>query len=298
MEFSDKEAFDFLETMFPGGLKDPSLITELCPDGWEKSPLFASFHPSPERSYEEHLSFSRNLRSLTSRMKNRKDANPAPASVEAELSYQEFLEKYPEKESILTEEKRIDEPANLLGLCLWDVFSDNHEVIAADGRTVDLGSFRGSAGMISDFMSGNISPEVPADIWDDKHGMGYMDFYMGTVWVAGRTDLAPVYGLIFRRLKSLGADWRYSFPRIHLIDFGGQPRDEDEPYDPSLGFDKEQERKTREKELRETRRKMDLDVIAAKREARGAEPPATVRAYQEMFGKFPYGWPPDPYDPD
>lgn len=36
-------------------------------------------------------------------------------------------------------------PVKLLGLCLWDVFSDNHDVIAADGRVVHLGSFRGSA---------------------------------------------------------------------------------------------------------------------------------------------------------
>lgn len=27
----------------------------------------------------------------------------------------------------------------------WDVFSDNHEVIAADGRVADIGSFRGAS---------------------------------------------------------------------------------------------------------------------------------------------------------
>ena len=40
---------------------------------------------------------------------------------------------------------------------------------------------------------------------------------------------------------------------------------------------------------------MDRDTLAAKREARRSEPPTTVRAYQEIYRKFPVGWPPDPY---
>jgi hypothetical protein len=45
-----------------------------------------------------------------------------------------------EQDGVLTE---------LVGLCLWDTFSDNHEVIAADGRLADIGSFRG-AGAFTD----------------------------------------------------------------------------------------------------------------------------------------------------
>jgi hypothetical protein len=40
-ELSDQEAFAFLGNLFPGGLKDAVLIAELCPEGWEKSPLYA-----------------------------------------------------------------------------------------------------------------------------------------------------------------------------------------------------------------------------------------------------------------
>lgn len=297
MNLSDKEAFDFLGTMFPGGLKDPALIAELCPGGWENSPLFACFHPSPEQRYREDLDFSRNLRALTAGMRKRKAGDADPAPEEPTMSYGEFLAKHPEESPELTDKDRIGEPAELIGLCLWDVFSDNHDVVAADDRTVHLGSFRGSAGMISDFMDGYAAGE-DADPWDDKRGMGYMDFYMGTWGISRRADLSPVYEMIFRRLKALGADWRYSFPRIHLIDFGGAAGDGDKPYDPSEGFEKEQARRAREKELRAMRRKMDLDVVAAKREARATELPATVRAYQEVYGKFPAGWPPDPYDPD
>lgn len=101
--------------------------------------------------------------------------------------------------------------------------------------------------------------------------------------------------LIFRRLKSLGGDWAYSFPRLHLIDFGLRQEDGGTDYDPSAAFRIEAERKARADELRRLRRKMDHDTLAAKREARRNQPPTTVRAYQEVFRSFPKGWPPDPY---
>jgi hypothetical protein len=37
-----------------------------------------------------------------------------------------------------------EEVTDVVGLCLSDVFSVNHHVIAADGRVVDIGSFRGA----------------------------------------------------------------------------------------------------------------------------------------------------------
>jgi hypothetical protein len=38
-----------------------------------------------------------------------------------------------------------EEVTELVGMCLWDIFSDNHDVIAADGRLADIGvvSWRG-----------------------------------------------------------------------------------------------------------------------------------------------------------
>jgi hypothetical protein len=49
-------------------------------------------------------------------------------------------------------------------------------------------------------------------------GYGYLDLYMGTVMMAGRADLQPVYEMIFRRLKARGHDWVYRFPRLGLVD--------------------------------------------------------------------------------
>ena len=297
MNLDEKEAFAFLGSLFPGGLKDPVLIGELFPDGWEASPLFACYHPSPEVRYAESLEFSRNLKRLFSLRRSKTGESAEVSPDEPEPTFEEFLANNPASNREVSAEQAIDEPAELLGLCLWDVFSDNHDVIAADGRIVHLGSFRGSAGMISDFFEGFPRSADDADDGWDTRGCGYMDFYMGTGWVGRRADLGPVYRLIFKRLQAHGADWAYAFPRIHVIDFGSREEDSGTDYDPSAALEKEAERKARAEELRQMRRKMDHDTLSAKREARRNKPPATVRAYQDVFGSFPAGWPPDPYEP-
>ena len=296
MNFSDPEAYTFLESLFPGGLKDPALIAELCPVSWEKSPLFACYHPSPRVRYEESMEWSRNLKrlGLTRRKTQAEPLETAQTPVdEPEPSFEEYLLENPPTQIVISAQAAINEPAELLGLCLWDIFSNNHEVIAVDGRIVDLGSFRGSAGVISDFYESLPAPEA-ADR-RDAGGCGYMDFYMGSSWLGRRADLTPVYQSIFRRLKALGADWRYSFPRLHLIDCGPREEDSSAPYDPSTAFQKEAERIAKAAEITEMRRKLDRDLRSAKRKARTQEPPATVKSYQALYGKFPIGWPPDIY---
>jgi hypothetical protein len=42
---------------------------------------------------------------------------------------------------------------------------------------------------------------------------------MGTIWISRRADLTPVYAMIFRRLKVLGADWVCHFPELGLVEF-------------------------------------------------------------------------------
>jgi hypothetical protein len=46
-----------------------------------------------------------------------------------------------------------EEVTDLVGLCLWDVCSDNHEVIAADGRVADIGSFRGAGRFLDEYLT-------------------------------------------------------------------------------------------------------------------------------------------------
>lgn len=308
---TDAEAHDFLRALFPGGLRDSRLLAEWSPEGWENSPLFACFHPPPAMAYREYLAHRETMRSLDLGMKKRKGKPDyeLPPVEEPELSFDEFCETHADEWG-----KRragadpVEEPAELLGLCLWDVFSDNHDVIAADGRVVDLGSFRGTAAEIADFFeeppAGKAEDEGDENerngneaLWGRRERSDYLRFYMGTIWVGDRADLAPVYRLIFRRLKACGADWKYDFPKLRLFSPGEIAEHSGIPYDPSAAVADERERAAREAELQRTQNKLDRKNLAAQREARRNPPPDTVRAYQEIYGNFPAGWPPDPYHP-
>ena len=87
------------------------------------------------------------------------------------------------------------EVTNLVGLCLWDTFSDNHEVIAADGRLADIGSFRGAGAFIDEHLTRDRNGWYEGD---------YLRFYMGTIWIAQRADLAPVDAMIFFKAQGSG----------------------------------------------------------------------------------------------
>src|SRR3989442_13790213 len=89
------------------------------------------------------------------------------------------------------------ELTELVGLCLWDIFSDNHEVIAADGRVADIGSFRGAGAFLAEHLIND------RDSWREGD---YLRFYLGTIWISGRADLTRIYAMIFRLLKPTGAD--------------------------------------------------------------------------------------------
>jgi hypothetical protein len=70
----------------------------------------------------------------------------------------------------------------LVGMCLWDTFSNEHDVVGLDGRLVDIGWWRGAGAFIAE--------ELNRQTGESKYD--YMDFYIGTFWVSQRTDLTPV----------------------------------------------------------------------------------------------------------
>lgn len=93
-ELSETEAYAFLASLFPHGLKDAALIAELCPDGWERSPFFACYHPAPEVRYQEFLRVSRNLKNLLSiKRKGAKNDQPILPE-EPEPTFEQFLTKH------------------------------------------------------------------------------------------------------------------------------------------------------------------------------------------------------------
>lgn len=179
----------------------------------------------------------------------------------------------------------------LVGQCLWDIFSDSHEVVAEDGRALDPGSFRCSGGFLADVLNRQLGTQH----------YDYLDFYMGTIWVAQRADLTPVYAMIFRRLKNRGHDWIYHFPRLYAIDLRPLKAALDEGkepdwanYSPSEALAKEQEEQESDRELAELRESLDEGYREAIEEALKHPPSPTVQAYQAVYERFPAGWPPLP----
>ena len=167
----DREAYAFLARLFPGGLFDAGLMAELCPEGWRASPLFACFHPSLERSYEEYLASHENLKELTAGIEKRRDPHVGKRNededenededdppLDGETYAAEWRERDAERQPQGAEDE-LEEFAELVGMCLWDIFSDNHDVLDSDGRLVDLGSFRGSASTIADFFHCGHKPD-------------------------------------------------------------------------------------------------------------------------------------------
>ena len=185
------------------------------------------------------------------------------------------------------EEADIAKLGHLIGLCLWDIISDNHDLILPDGRVVHFGSFRAAADVISDFLAG----ESPMDL---RSGEGYLEFYMGTWAIKNRTALKPIYRYIFSRLRQCGVDWKYSFPRLQVIRLKRHEDHEEhfENYDPSAAFAAEQ----KEREENEQYARIQEELEKLHREnielARSNPPPETVQAYFEVFGRWPLGWPP------
>lgn len=92
------------------------VLCELAPQGWAESPLVAVYHPSAAQVYEESVRMHRNLAGL------RRNPDGPPAALEPTLE-----EVTANHTQVPVETER--ECQELVALCLWDIFSDNHEVI-------------------------------------------------------------------------------------------------------------------------------------------------------------------------
>jgi hypothetical protein len=276
--YTDAELFAEFDHLFPTGFAGPDVLHELAPDGWENSALLTVFHPSLEQLYDEACRVHRNLAQL------RRPDNPHPLPPEPTLA--EMARDY--RTSAVETAREVRE---LVGECLWDIFSDNHDVSAPDGRILDLGSFRMAGGFLADVLNRQTSTGA----------YDYMDFYLGTIWVAQRADLGPVYRMIFRRLRARGLDWAYHFPRLYAVDLTPLKQaleQKDEPvwvsYSPSEALAKEAEEQERQKQLAELRQSLDEGYREAIEEALDRPPPAMVQAYHAVYGHDPRGWPPSP----
>jgi hypothetical protein len=167
---TDAELHAFFDRLFPNGFAGDDGLNELAPEGWERLPLVACFHPSVEERYEEAVQFHRNLESLRDVRRRPDGTAHAVDAPSPEPTLEEVR-----REHRPTPIQRHEEVTEWVGLCLWDVFSDNHDVIAADGRVADIGSFRGAGAFLDEHLTGG------QDSWREGD---YLRFYLGTIWIS------------------------------------------------------------------------------------------------------------------
>ena len=134
---TDAELHVFFERLFPHGFASADVPADVAPDGWEQSPLLACFHPSVEQTYEEAVQLHRKIEALRNARSHQDSNAQRYDSGSSEPTLEEIRAEYRP-----TPIELHNEVTELVGLCLWDVFSDNHDVIAADGRLADIGLFR------------------------------------------------------------------------------------------------------------------------------------------------------------
>jgi hypothetical protein len=117
---------------------------------------------------------------------------------------------------------------------------------------------------------------------------------MGTIGISRRADLMPVYAMILRRLKAARADWVYHFPEIGLVELppGDDADKVGETYSVSQAAVAELETQKRRAEVERLRAELREANARARDEAMDCPPPATVRAYRQVYGRDPRGWPP------
>jgi hypothetical protein len=273
---TEAQCWTLFKRLFPHGLDDPALVEELAPEGWDRSPLLLVSHPTEEQVYEETMQIRENLRNLLKK-------EPVSSKEEPPLTLDAVR-----RDMIYRAPNPVEECANLLGCCLWDVFADNHDVVTADGMLVDLGSFRAAAGFIADFRHyRNCSQEGFGKRGD------YIEFYMGATMVRHRADLTPVYELIFQRMRHIGLNWWYAHPRLYAIDLSSLSHlaDDDTPeairYNPTESFWRERQLPERQTELAEFRQSLDEAYRTSIHDAYDGPPPATVCAYQLVYGCNP-----------
>ncbi len=276
--FTDAELHPFFDRLFPHGFAHADVLAEIAPDGWDQSPLLACFHPSVDQRYEEAVQVHRNMEALRN-ARSRQDNN---AQRDENSSSEPTLEEI-RGEHRPTPVRSHEEVTELVGLCLWDVFSDNHDVIAADGRAVDIGSFRGAGAFLDEHLTRG------QDRWCEGD---YLRFYLGTIWISRRADLAPVYAMIFRRLRSVGADWMYHFPQLYLAEIARDNLSDEQPapYSVSESAAAELTAQKRHAEMARFRAETDEMNARARGDALDRPPPATVRSYRQVYGRDPRGW--------
>lgn len=245
-----------------------TLLASIAPNGWCFSAYTNFFHPTPKQQFEEEKALHERLNKLSKNQTPIKSIN---------------LDKYQQDE--LKDILETEEFQYVLGLSVYDIFSNNHEVYSNDNRVYDLGSFRGSGSFIADFLNNR---NLISKNYD------YLDFYMGTIWIESRANLLPFYEYIFQILKARKCDWNYCFPRLYLLNIHNKESNEAETmldYKPEKSIANEIERIKEEKEIEKFQNELDSSFQKEYEDATYKPLIPIVQAYKNIYKKLPEGHP-------
>ena len=264
LEKSDKECTEVLTVIFNDA---DTLLNRIAPQGWKQSVYFPFMHPVREEKTED-LEKKQAVIDLLNRLKAK------GADFDTDIFERKDPNEINEREDFFY----------LLGLTVYDIFSNNHSVIAEDGAEFSLGSMRGSGRFIADFINHNFKV--------GKTKYGYMDFYMGTEMRDDAVDLKPFYEYIFLKLKNLKCDWIYSFPRLHLVSFTKKEETvNSKDYDPQEAILKQLKEKEEAAKAEEFRNKFDEQFEKEFEAAKYKTLIHVVQAYKNVFQCLPQGHP-------
>jgi len=267
---SEIDCIHLLQYIFNGAL---SFYQKIAPDGLKNTEYILFLHPSAEQQYEEYIRIRSNLNRLIKKAKKE----------EKKIEVSDF------KQDDLADILEYEDFLYILGLSLWDVFSNNHEVLGEDNQIYDLGSFRGSARFIADFLNDHF-PEKLTTKYD------YLDFYMGTYAIEERGDLTPFYEYIFQKLKEYHCDWKYSFPQTYLI----EPKEKfdnlnfispPENYNPAQATHHQLGLTDEDNQIKKLKIKLESIFNEAYEEAKYQPLSPIVQAYRNVYGCLPEGHP-------
>lgn len=255
IDYLNEAEFDtFFNALFPYGILGNDVLNE--------------FGPGLKWEFPTWRSFARSLFTLL------------PGSWQPQFSIEISNTKYECRTSLESRVLKAEHPAFVLHVaqCLWDVFSDNNQVITADGRGVADWGFRGW----SHFMNEQITKTTVQWREEDYFYFGLGDYQHSDVY-----DVNEIYLMIFRRLKAQGADWLYNPPEIFGI---------------TLGATAEAANASRSGKRLSPEEEAFIKDLQAMREALQAmneglrstvvsNTPPPVAAYRSIFGRNPRGWP-------
>ncbi len=160
----------------------------LCPEGLAYSEWFENEERTDLSMYHDYLDSVKNRNAYMLEQRGDEYKPLVPMSLDDFIKSEQYEKEEPDYYVAFIE---------LYSNCIWDIFSGNNAVIS-NNQKVELGSWRGSAQFIADFVNHYCHADTT---------FTSSDFYCGNIDDAFRKDYLPIYEIIFERLKQAQCTW-------------------------------------------------------------------------------------------